>query len=128
MKPQRFSFKKRLNSFGHAWNGLKILIREEHNFRIHISAAILVISAGLIFQIDNREWIAILFCIGSVISMEILNTAIENIADFIAPQRHDRIKKVKDICSAAVLITAIVSFAIGMMIFIPRIRALIEAG
>ncbi len=121
MESQNFSIKKRIQSFGHAINGLKILIKEEHNARIHFFAAIVVVAAGFLLKILILEWIAIAFAIGFVITTEILNASVENVADFISPKYHNTIKKIKDLAAAAVLVSAITAFAIGMLVFIPKI-------
>ena len=56
---------------------------------------------------------------------EILNSAIEDLSDVVCPERDDRIKKVKDLSAAAVLVTAITALAIGLIVFIPKIVALV---
>ena len=100
---------------------MKILIKEEHNARIHLFATIIVLLAGFVFRISTNEWIAIILSIGFVISLEIINSAIENIADFISPEKNEKIKKIKDLSAAGVLISAITSFVIGLIIFVPKI-------
>lgn len=124
-KNQEFSLRKRLKSFVFAFAGLKILQKEEHNFRIHLVAAILVVAAGFILKISSYEWIAIVLAIGFVFVVEILNTAIENITDFISPDEHPSIKRIKDMAAAAVLISAIVAVIIGLIVFLPEIFSLI---
>jgi len=59
--------------------------------------------------------------VGFVFSMEIINSAIEQLADFVSPDYHEAIKKVKDLSAAAVLISALVSVIIACIIFIPKI-------
>ena len=63
--------------------------------------------------------------IGVVFALEIINTSIEQIANFISPQEHDAIKKIKDLAAAAVLVGAITAFIIGCIIFLPKIYALL---
>lgn len=121
MTRQHFSIFKRLKSFKHAFNGLRILIKEEHNARIHLFATICVIIAGVFFKISLNEWIAIIFSIGLVFSLEIINSSIENIADFISPEKHEMIKKIKDLSASGVLISAITALMIGLIIFAPKI-------
>lgn len=126
MKQQKFSIKKRLISFKFAFNGLKILFKEEHNARIHLFATFCVITAGFIFDVSAHEWIAIIFAVGMVITLEIINSSIENIADFISPEKHDKIKKIKDLAAAGVLMSAVTALIIGLIIFIPEILELCE--
>jgi diacylglycerol kinase len=124
MKHQTFSIIRRIKSFGFALNGLKILIKEEHNSRIHFFAALCVLIAGFIFKLSAFEWISIVFAIGLVIALEILNSALENISDFVSPDRHHKIKKIKDLSAAGVLVGAITALIIGLIVFIPKILEL----
>jgi diacylglycerol kinase len=112
----------RLKSFKHAWNGIKILFKEEPNARIHFIAILFVSLISIILQIDITEWIAIFFSIALVITAEIFNTAIENISDFISPERNEKIKKIKDLSAAAVLVSAITAIIVAFIIFIPKIN------
>ena len=121
LKQQEFSIKKRLKSFAYAWNGLKVLVKEEHNFRIHIVVTIGVVIFAILLKISVYEWIAIVLAIGLVMAMEIINSAIENMADFVSPEKHEMVKKIKDISAAGVLICAVVTFLVGLIIFLPKI-------
>ena len=123
MKQQKFSLKKRLESFGYAFNGIGVMLKEEHNSRIHLLAAIFVIIAGFYFDISQTEWFAVVISIGIVFTAEAFNSSLENVADFISPEKHEQIKKVKDLAAAGVLIIALTALAIGLIIFVPKIFA-----
>lgn len=120
-RSNKFSITKRIASFRYAFNGLKILITEEHNARIHLLAACCVVIAGIVFKISTAEWIVVIFCIGWVIALEIINSAIETLADFISKEKNDTIKKIKDLSAGAVLVAAIASAVVGLIIFLPKI-------
>lgn len=122
MEQKKFSISKRLKSFVYAFNGLIILFKEEHNARIHLIATILVITAAVLLKLNLYEWIAVTFAIGFVISVEIINTVIENMADFVSPTKNDKIKKIKDLSAAAVLISSMTALTIGLIVFIPKIK------
>lgn len=121
MKNEPFSITKRLKSFVYAFNGLRILIKEEHNARIHAVATIFVVVLGVWLDISTSEWIALIFAIGFVFAMETVNSSIENLADFITKEKQEAIKKVKDLAASAVLISAISALIVGIVIFIPKI-------
>ncbi|HQB19279.1 MAG TPA: diacylglycerol kinase [Bacteroidales bacterium] len=55
-------------------------------------------------------------------SVEIINTVIENMADFVSPAKNDKIKKIKDLSAAAVLISSMTALTIGLIVFIPKIK------
>lgn len=125
-KHRKFSLGERLKSFCYAFNGLKILWKEEHNARIHLIIAFLVVIAGFIFRISVTEWLAVLLSIGFVLALEIFNSSIENLADFVSPEKHEKIKKIKDLSAAGVLIAAITAFVVGLIIFLPKIFSLFK--
>ena len=120
-KQEKFSIAKRLKSFTYAFNGLRILFREEHNSRIHLFATVCVIVAGVLLKLSILEWVAIAFAVGLVFSGEIFNSSIEDLADVVCPERDNRIKKVKDMAAAAVLVNAIAAATIGLLVFLPKI-------
>jgi diacylglycerol kinase len=115
-----------LKSFLFALNGLGEAIRHEKNFRIQFVIALLVIGAGFFFSISATEWMAILICIAMVLSFEIMNSAIEKLCDFVCPSINPTIKKIKDLSAGAVLLSAIISFIVGCIIFIPKIKMLFQ--
>ena len=121
MKQEKFSIRKRLKSFTYAFAGLKVLFREEHNSRIHLFATVCVIVSGVLLKISLLEWVAVAFAVGLVFSGEIFNSAVEDLSDVVCPERDERIKKVKDLAAAAVLVNAITAAVIGLLVFLPKI-------
>jgi len=124
MKSQQFSIKKRIQSLGYAWAGIKHLIQHEHNARIHIFASILVLIVGYYLNVSAIEWMFLSLAIGFVFSLEIVNTAFEKTADFIMPEQDQHIKTIKDLAAAAVLFASLTTVVIGLIIFVPKIIAL----
>lgn len=121
MKNQKFNLKDRIRSFKYAFSGIFEAIREEMNMKIHLVAAVSVIMAGLFFSVTSVEWIILLFCIGGVWAMELINSSIENLADSITKEPHENIRKAKDMAAGAVLVSSIIALIIGCMIFLPYI-------
>lgn len=121
MKNSGFTLRKRLKSFRYAFNGIRLLIQNEHNAWIHCFATICVLIAGFIFELSTTEWIAILIIIGAVFSAEAINSSIEAISDFVSPEYNEAIKRTKDLAAGAVLIMAIIAVIVGIIIFIPKI-------
>ncbi len=126
MKPEKFSWRKRARSFGYAFEGIRTLLKDEHNSRIHLCAIIAVIAAGAFLGLSPTEWCIVALCCGSVITAEAMNSAIEAIADLVSRERHPLIKKAKDVAAAGVLVSAIAAAAAGLIIFIPKIILLIS--
>ena len=114
--------KKRLiNSFKYAFEGIFTALKTEQNMKIHIFIMILVIIFGIILNINQIEWIICIILFGFVISLELINTAIENTIDLITIEKKPKAKIAKDTAAGAVLIASIVSAIIGLIIFIPKI-------
>ncbi|MGE9310351.1 diacylglycerol kinase family protein [Niabella sp. CJ426] len=110
-----------LKSFGYAVSGLIAVVKSEQNFRVHLVSAVLAIALGFGLGISGAEWGLIIACIAAVMGAETMNTAIEKLCDVVSPQYHDKIKTVKDLAAAAVLIVSIGALITGGIIFIPRI-------
>lgn len=111
---------KMLRSFRHAFDGLRFLM-EENNARFHVFAAVIVLSASFYLNLSAIEWTIIITQIGLVLAVETLNTAIEKLCDFVSPEYHQLIGKVKDLAAAAVLIMSIVAVIVGIIIFLPKV-------
>jgi diacylglycerol kinase len=112
---------KLIRSFVYAWNGIRSCFASEPNFRIHAFLAIVALIFSILLNISAIEWIAVGFCIAFVITMEMLNTAIEKLCDVVHQDVHPGIKKVKDMAAGAVLVSAIFSMITGLIIFLPKI-------
>jgi len=108
---------KLLKSFGYAWNGLKVAVKEEPNLKIHLAIAVVVIAMGFYFHISTIEWTVLLILIGGVISLELLNSAIERLTDLVTKERLPLAGKVKDISAAAVLVASVIALLVGITIF-----------
>jgi len=117
---------KLIKSFAFAWQGLRYCFLTQQNFRIHLTVLLMVIVLGGILKINQIEWLIITGCAMLVLSMELLNTAIEKICDLFTKDIHPVIKVIKDIAAAAVLIAAIGSFFCGIIIFFPKILDLFQ--
>jgi len=124
MKNDGFTFRKRLRSFRYAFNGIRLLITREHNAWIHCFAAVCVVVAGILLELSETEWIAVVIVIGAVLAAEAVNSALEAIADFVSPEYNEAIKRTKDLAAGAVLIMAIAAAIVGGIIFFPKLTAL----
>lgn len=111
----------RLKSVGYAFKGAMYLLKTEASIKIQVCIAIIVTAAGFYFDISKTEWLIQITCIGLVMSLEGMNTAVEYIADFIHPDRHATIGKIKDIAAGAVFIAATCATIVGLIIYLPKI-------
>ena len=113
--------RKILKSFKYAFNGIITSFKTEKNMKFHIVMMVLVIIAGALLKISKIEWIICIALFGLVISMELINTAIENTVDLITQEKHPKAKIAKDVSAGAVLIAAITAVVVGLIIFLNKI-------
>ena len=123
---KRFSIIARLKSTTHAFRGLGIFIKSTHNSWVHFFFAALAIYLGYILKISSIEWVMVIFAIGIVIVAEALNTAFEIDINLTSPNYHPYARDTKDVAAGAVLISVLVAGIVGLIIFLPKIIALVK--
>lgn len=106
-------------SFRVAWSGLREATVTQRNMRIHLLTGGAVVTTAAVLGIDLREWALLIFCIGAVIAVELINTAIESLVDLASPDEHDLARRAKDLAAAAVLVTSLMAVLIGTLILLP---------
>jgi len=112
--------KNRVLACKYAIVGAIELIKNEPSIQLQTFISIGVTVAGFVFDISATQWMLQCFAIGLVITAEGLNTAIEEIANFIHPEQHKKIGYIKDIAAGAVFFAAITAIVIGCIIYIPK--------
>ena len=117
------------DSLRHAIDGIMTLLKEERNMRIHFVMTILVVTCAVLFGLSRTETAIVVSLCGAVICAELINTAIENAVNYTAKNSEnpidDNAKIAKDSAAGGVLVLAIGSAIIGLIIFVPKILALI---
>jgi diacylglycerol kinase len=126
MQPEKFSIKSRFGSFKFAFRGLKSMLKNEHNSRIHLLAAVIALTLAVILKINRDEWSLLIIVIGFVFITELLNSSLEALADLVDNDWNEKIKISKDYAAAAVFISAFIAVVIGGLIFIPKILLLLS--
>lgn len=111
--------KKLFKSFGYAFEGIFTVIKNERNMRIHLTC--LCYMLGFLcfsdwFELTKTDWAILLLACGAVISGEIINTAIENAVDLASREHTEHGKIAKDAAAGAVLVSAIIAVAVGIII------------
>jgi diacylglycerol kinase len=114
-----------LKSIHAAMAGLMDVAKREKNFRIEVLIGLLVVTLGAIFRVSSLHWIILLLNIGAVLGAEMFNTAIEVLCDMVQPEYDHRIKFIKDVSAAAVLVLACIAASCGTIIFFPYIIKLL---
>lgn len=116
--------KKRSNAFKAAFAGLYQAFKSEPHLKIHLIITILVIGAGLYFSISKAEWFVVAACIALVISLELINSAMEKMCDLYSKEYDLRIRYIKDVAAGAVLIASVFAAITGFVVFWPYLKQL----
>ncbi len=115
-----------VESFYHAFNGVRIGLKNERNLRIHFLAAGITCMLAVILKIDTNGCLALAQAIGLVLTVEFLNTSMEHMVDLASNHTfHRSAKAAKDTAAAAVLVASCCALYTGFTVFGPKLLALI---
>ena len=124
---KKYSLTRFINSFKYAFNGIKTSFKTEQNLIIHLIGLIINLILIFVLKLSTIEICIIILLITLVISLELVNTAIENVVNLAMPNIHPLAKISKDTASGAVLICCIGSIIIGIIIYVPKIVELFNS-
>lgn len=124
--PRKWKNRSLVASLEFALTGIFTAIKEERNMKKHALTAVLVVIAGLVFQVSAIEWLFLLLSIFLVVAFEIMNSALENVVDLASDYHFSMLaKNAKDMAAGAVLVISGFAVLVGMIIFLPKIWTLI---
>lgn len=112
-------------SFGYALAGIWHMLRTQRNAQIHCLAAACAIGLGAALRIARWEWLALVLTIALVLAAEGVNTAVEAAVDLVTTAHHPLAKVAKDVAAGTVLICALAAVAVGCIVFLPHLIALL---
>lgn len=120
--------KRFFKCFPYALAGIRLAIKSEQNFRLHLIATCIVIAIGLFVKLSLVSWGLVIFSVGFVLAAELFNAAVERLADEAADgAKKQLIKNAKDLSAAAVLTSALTALVIGILfLLIPLVQRLSE--
>lgn len=104
-------------SVGNAIRGVIWMLKSERNFQLEVLALAINLFLIVLLKLDTFDAALILMVCFAVLSLEILNTCVEKICDIIQPEFDERIKVIKDIAAAAVLLMAFASVLVGVLVY-----------
>jgi diacylglycerol kinase (ATP) len=113
-------------SFRCAGAGILAALKSERNLRFDVVFGLATVGLGLAIGLDAYEWVAVVICITAVFAAEVFNTAIEATVDLVSPERCDLARLAKDASAGATLICAAGSAVVGLLIFLPKVLALLS--
>ncbi|MBC8083766.1 MAG: diacylglycerol kinase family protein [Hymenobacter sp.] len=126
-RPRRFPavLRRRAASFGYAFRGVRAALRSEVHLRLHALATVLVTGLGFYCRLSGLEWALIALVVGLVWSLELVNTAVEAVVNLASPEYHPLAGRAKDVAAGAVLVGAMTALVVGLLVFGPRVWALL---
>lgn len=109
--------KKFFKAFVYAWQGILHAVKTQRNFRFHIAAAVYVTVFSFFYGFTRNEYVLLMLTFSTVISAELINTAIEAAVDLCSPEKNKLAKIAKDAAAGAVLVTAFFAVIVGVLLF-----------
>ncbi len=89
-------------AWGYSWQGLRAAFRYEAAFRQELLLALLLLPAAWALARSSLEFVVLLLPMALVLVVELLNSAIEALADALSVERNELLGRAKDLGSAAV--------------------------
>ena len=109
-----------IKSFRNALNGLLIAWREQNNIKIHLLAIVFVAITGVYGQFNYTDWCLVILAIGLVLGLEVMNSSIEDLVNFVSPEKRREAGRIKDMAAGAVLIAAIAAALLGTILVLSK--------
>ena len=123
--PHPLSVRGKMLAFQYAWQGISYMLRTQPNAWFQIGIWVVVTAVGLAFRLTAGEWSAAVLALALVWFTVALITAIVDVVDLASPGRHPLAGRAKDVAAGAVVVAVAASAIIGLIIFGPRLWALI---
>lgn len=107
-----------LKSFATARKGIRVALKSQKNFRVHVVVAFFVLILALLLRFNVTEFCILIFAIGFVMVSELFNSVIEFSLDAYYRNKYSTlVKMAKDMAAGGVLIATITSISIGVILF-----------
>lgn len=118
-----------LVSFKYAWAGLSYAFQTQRNFRVHLVVGTMAIALSIGLHLSRVEVAIIGLTIGLVLTMELLNTALESVVDLTVKQTYHELARIaKDCAAGAVLISAIGAIVVAGSLLLPPLIELLRSS
>ncbi len=113
------SLRRLKTSFLYAFRGLKYVLKTEQNFRIHTLCAFVVLILAFYLNFSDWKMVVLILLVMVILTVEMINTALERLTDLLKPRLNHYVSLVKDIMAGAVFLTVCASLLIGVVLFAP---------
>lgn len=117
-------FRAFFRAFGYAWEGVVFAFASQRNMKVHALMSCCAILISIVLNLSSLEWAVLFLTLALVISLEMVNTAIEAGMDSISTELDPKIKIAKDVAAGAVFISAFFALGVGACLWIPKLNLL----
>lgn len=112
-------------SAGFAWRGIRVAFRHEPNVKRQLSLGVLAVGVSVLLHVPMAHVAMVILTAAAVMIVELINSAIESLADAVHPHYHDKIRDAKDMSAGAVLLMSFAAVAVGLVILLPPLLELL---
>ena len=105
-----------------AFRGILLAFCRERNASVQGFITIVLLAFACWLHLSSVEWAILLLFIAVVIALEMINSAIEKIADLVHPGQHPAIRDIKDLAAAAVCWASLLAMITGLLILLPKLK------
>lgn len=116
---KRRTFRNFVDSVRYSIDGFTAALRHEPSFREDLLFAILLVPFAIILPVNAVSTALMIASLFLIIIVELLNSAIEWVIDYLRPERHPLAKRIKDMASAAVFLSYLNCIAVWAIILWP---------
>ena len=102
-----------------ALRGIAIAWLQERHMKLHSLAALVVALLAWFSGVDAISWAVLMLCVGLVVSLELMNSALERLSNWVTMETDPLIRDAKDMSAAAVLAASIFAAIVGIILLGP---------
>ncbi len=110
-----------IKSLSHAGNGLLVAWRVDASFRNHVLGGLAMVTVLVILRPEPMWWAVALLCSAFLITLELINSTIERLVDFVDRRTHPEIKIIKDMSAAAVIVGSAGVLIVGIVMIVDTV-------
>ncbi len=110
-----------IKNLSHAWNGLLVAWRVEIGFRNHVLGGLAMLTLLIFLRPEPMWWAVALLCSAFLITLELINTTIERLVDFVDRRTHPEIRIIKDMSAAAVIVGSAGVLIVGIVMIVDTV-------
>ena len=107
LEPKKRSFRNFVASVRYSIEGFFAALQHEPSFREDLLFAVLLVPLAIILPVNAVSTAVMIASLILILIVELLNSSIEWVIDYLRPEQHPLAKRIKDMASAAVFLSYI---------------------